>query len=446
MIQGPLLLIILFISFLFIIIMTTKFKVHPFFVLLLAAFGVGISAGLPVADVISNITTGFGRTLGSIGIIIICGTTIGVLLERSGAALSMANFFLKISGKKRVPLATSVFGYTVSIPIFCDSGFVLLSPLNKALAEGAKISMTVMAVVLSSALYATHCLVPPHPGPTAAVASVSEFIDASLQGSLMGRMVVLGLICAIPGVIAGFLWATRFAKKYYIEAKPEVSYDTLMQKYQKLPSAFLSFMPILIPVILIGLKSFSILPSGLAFLGTPVVALIIGVFFALLLVPKWNSEVFSAWLDDGIKAAGVILAITAAGGSFGTIIRATNIGSYLGEVLTQWNPGIFLPFLLAAAIKTAQGSSTVSIITTAPLIAGMLPTIGLATGWGPTFALLSMGAGSIMISHANDSYFWVVTKFSDLDVGTAYRVYTTATFLIGIVTMAFIYILSLFFI
>ena len=445
MIQGPALLVILFISFLFIIIMTTKFKVHPFFVLLLAAFGVGVSAGLPVTDVISNITTGFGKTLGSIGIIIICGTTIGVLMERSGAALSMANFFLKISGKKRVPFATSIFGYTVSIPIFCDSGFVLLSPLNKALAEGAKISMAVMAVVLASALYATHCLVPPHPGPTAAVAFVSEFIDATLRGNLMGRLVVLGLICAIPGVIAGYLWATRFAKRYFIEAKPEVSYETLMQQYQKLPSALFSFMPILIPVILIGLKSFAILPGALAFLGTPVVALIIGVFFALFLVPKWSSEVFSAWLDDGIKAAGVILAITAAGGSFGTIIRATNIGSYLGETLTQWNPGIFLPFLLAAAIKTAQGSSTVSIITTAPLIAGMLPSIGLATGWGPTFALLSMGAGSIMTSHANDSYFWVVTKFSDLDVGTAYRVYTTATLLIGIVTMAFIYILSLFF-
>ncbi len=119
---------------------------------------------MPALDVIKNIVDGFGKIMGSIGIIIICGTTIGVLLERSGAALSMANFFLKLVGKKRIPLSTSIFGYTVSIPIFCDSGFVLLSPLNKALAEGAKISMAVMAVVLSSALYATHCLVPPHPG------------------------------------------------------------------------------------------------------------------------------------------------------------------------------------------------------------------------------------------------------------------------------------------
>lgn len=445
MVQGPFLLLILVVSFFCIIIMTTKLKVHPFFVLLLAAFGTGVAAGMPALEVLQTVTDGFGKTLGAIGIIIICGTTIGVLLERSGAALSMANFFLKLVGKKRIPLSTSIFGYTVSIPIFCDSGFVLLSPLNKALAEGAKISMAVMAVVLSSALYATHCLVPPHPGPTAAVASVSEFIDASLRNNLMGRVVILGLICAIPGVIVGYWWATRFAKKYFIEAKPEISYEILMAKYKKLPNVFMSFVPILLPVFLIGLGSFSLLPKGLSFIGTPTAALTIGVFAALLLVPKWNAEVLNDWLNDGVKSAGVILAITAAGGSFGSILRATHIGDYLSQALSSWSLGLLLPFLMTAAIKTAQGSSTVSIITTAPLIASMLPSLGLDTGWGPTFALLAMGAGSIMVSHANDSYFWVVTKFSDLDVSTAYKVFTSATFLIGMVTMGFIYLLSLIF-
>ncbi len=261
----------------------------------------------------------------------------------------------------------------------------------------------------------------------------------------MGRVVILGLFCAIPGVIVGYLWATRFAKKYFIEAKPEISYDILMAKYRKLPNVLLSFVPILLPVFLIGLGSFSLLPQGLSFIGTPTAALMIGVFAALLLVPKWNAEVFNDWLNDGVKAAGVILAITAAGGSFGTILRATHIGDYLSQTLSTWNLGLLLPFIMTAAIKTAQGSSTVSIITTAPLIASMLPSLGLDTGWGPTFALLVMGAGSIMVSHANDSYFWVVTKFSDLDVSTAYKVFTSATLLIGIVTMGFIYLLSLIF-
>lgn len=445
MVQGSFLLLILVVAFLFIIIMTTKLKVHPFFVLLLAAFGTGVSAGMPALEVVEIITDGFGKMLGSIGIIIICGTTIGVLLERSGAGFQIANFTLRLVGENRVPTAVSIFGYTVSIPIFCDSGYVILSPLNKALAARAKMSMAVMAVVLSSALYATHCLVPPHPGPTAAVATVSEVIDSSLRISLFGRMIVIGLMCAIPGVIAGYFWGTRFAKRYFVPANPEVAYETLMANYERLPSIWLSFLPILLPVILIGLKSFSLLPEPVTFIGAPVSALLIGVFVALLLVPKWNAEVLNDWLGDGVKAAGVILAITAAGGSFGSILRATQIGDYLGQTLAEWNLGLFLPFLIAAAIKTAQGSSTVSIITTAPLIASLLPSLGLLTGWGPTFALLAMGSGSMVVSHANDSFFWVVTKFSNLDVSTAYKVFTTATLLIGMVSMSFIYLLSLIF-
>ncbi len=168
----PFLFLLLTGAFVFIVVMTARFKVHPFFVLLLAAFLTGVTAGLPAEKVISEINDSFGRTLGAIGIVILSGTTIGVLLDRSGAALRMAMFFLRIAGRKRIPLATSLFGYTVSIPIFCDSGFVLLSPLNRSLAKTAGISMSVMAVLLSTALYSTHCLVPPHPGPTAAVAAL----------------------------------------------------------------------------------------------------------------------------------------------------------------------------------------------------------------------------------------------------------------------------------
>lgn len=157
MIDETYLLVILAVAFLFIIIMTTKFKVHPFIVLLITAFGTGIASGIPADEVISTIGSGFGKTLGSIGIIIIFGTIIGVFLQRSGAALRIAQFTLGLVGKNRVPQSVSIFGYIVSIPIFCDSGFVILNPLNKTLAKQAKISMAVMAVVLASALYATHC-------------------------------------------------------------------------------------------------------------------------------------------------------------------------------------------------------------------------------------------------------------------------------------------------
>lgn len=443
MIDETYLLVILTAAFLFIIITTTKFKVHPFIVLLITAFGTGIASGMPADEVISIIGSGFGKTLGSIGIIIIFGTTIGVFLQRSGAALKIAQFTLGLVGENRVPLSVSIFGYVVSIPIFCDSGFVILSPLNKTLAKQAKISMAVMAVILASALYATHCLVPPHPGPTAAVSFLSESLGSSAQTGLLGQMVLLGLLVAIPGVISGYLWAVLFAKRYYVE--PNLNEDSKEVKLldKDLPSIWKSFLPILLPVLLIGLRSFSLLPSSISFIGLPVVALFFGVVSAFFLVPKWNKEIFNGWIGDGIKDAGVILAITAAGGAFGSILRETNISTYLGTTLSTWELGLFLPFLLAAAIKTAQGSSTVAIITTAPLVAEALPELGLATGYGPVLALLAMGAGSMVVSHANDSFFWVVTKFSNLSVNVAYKVFTTATLIIGLVIMAAIYLLSL---
>ncbi|MFB3903992.1 MAG: GntP family permease [Acidobacteriota bacterium] len=434
------LILLLLASFVFIIVMTARLKVHPFFVLLMAAFLTGVAAGLPAEKVVSEIADAFGRTLGSIGIVILCGTSIGVLLERSGAALSLARFFLKLAGQARIPLATSLFGYTVSIPIFCDSGFVLLSPLNKSLARTAGLSMSVMAVVLSSALYSTHCLVPPHPGPTAAVA-VMAGTTPGLQGVLMGRLVVLGLLCAVPGVAVGYFWATRFARRYCVAPPAD---DVQEQEIPaRLPGAAVSFIPILLPVTLIALRSFALLPGRLAFLGSPAVALFAGVAAALFLVPKWSSTVLNDWLDDGVRAAGAILAITAAGGSFGAILRTTGIGESLSGTLSSWNLGLFLPFLLAAALKTAQGSSTVAIITASPIVASLLPQLGLSGEWGPALALLALGAGSMVVSHANDSYFWVVTRFSGLDVSIAYRVYTTATLVMGLTVIGFIYLVSL---
>ncbi len=439
--QSPLFLILLLLtSFVFIIVMTARLKVHPFFVLLTAAFATGVAAGLPAEKVVTEIAEAFGRTLGSIGIVILCGTSIGVLLERSGAALCMARFFLKLAGQARIPLATSLFGYTVSIPIFCDSGFVLLSPLNKSLARSAGLSMSVMAVVLSSALYSTHCLVPPHPGPTAAVAVMAGTTQA-LQGVLMGRLVVLGLLCAIPGAVVGYFWATRFARRYYIPPPAEEVRE--QQLPARLPGVAASFIPILLPVTLIALRSFSLLPGRLMFLGAPAVALFAGVAAALFLVPKWTPAVLNDWLDDGVRAAGAILAITAAGGSFGAILRITGIGQSLSGTLSSWDLGLFLPFLLAAALKTAQGSSTVAIITASPIVASLLPQLGLTGEWGPVLALLALGAGSMVVSHANDSYFWVVTRFSGLDVPTAYRVYTSATLVMGVTVIGFIYLVSL---
>ncbi len=444
MTEGPILLIILLLSVLFIVIMTSKFRVHPFLVLLLAAIGVGVSTRLPMQEIVNALKGGFGDTLGGIGIVIIAGTIIGVILEKTGASLSMANLILRMVGKERSPLAISIAGYIVGIPIFCDSGFVVLSPLNNALARISKISMTVMAFALAGPLYVIHCLIPPHPGPTAA---------AGVLGGDLGLIIFWGIIAGIPAVFAGLYWALKFASRYYAEPPSGESFEEIAAKFKTLPSPGLSFAPIVIPIVLIGLGSFARLdtqPFGsaqlseiLIFLGDPGIALLLGVFISLVLVKEWNSDVLGEWTGQAIKSAGPIIAITGAGGAFGYMLRVTPIGDYLGTVLLGWEIGLMLPFILAAALKTAQGSSTVSVITTSSLMVPILPQLGLDSTMGVVFVILAMGAGSMVVSHANDSYFWVVSKFSNLDVGTAYKTYSTGTLILGIVTMIVIYLLSL---
>jgi gluconate:H+ symporter, GntP family len=444
MTEGSSLLIILVSSVLFIVLMTSRLRVHPFLVLLLAAIGVGLATGLPMPEIILALKGGFGNTLGGIGIVIISGTIIGVILEKTGASLSMASLILRLAGKERSPLAISIAGYIVGIPIFCDSGFVVLSPLNNALSRLSKISMTVMAFALAGPLYIIHCLIPPHPGPTAA---------AGVLGGDLGMIIFWGIIAGIPAVFAGLYWALKFASRYYVEPLAGESFQDIVSRFKTLPSPLLSFAPIVVPIILIGMGSFAGLdtrPFGsgdffkaVIFAGDPGIALLTGVFISLALVKKWSSEVLGEWTGEAIKSAGPILAITGAGGAFGFMLRVSPIGNYLGETLLVWEVGLLLPFILAAALKTAQGSSTVSVITTSSLMVPILPQIGLDTPMGIVFVILSMGAGSMVISHANDSYFWVVAKFSNLDVGTAYKTFSTGTFILGTVTMIVIYLLSM---
>jgi len=443
MVSGSLAVFILLIAVALIIFLTSKFKMNAFVVLLMVAFIYGLLVLMPLPDIVKNIRDGFGKTLGYIGIVIVAGTIIGTVLEKTGAALSMTNAILRFVGKKRSPLAMSIAGYVVSIPVFCDSGYVILSPLNKALAQETGKSMAIMAVALSTGLYATHCLVPPTPGPIAA---------AGILKADLGTVIGLGIVVSIPAMIAGYLWAIFFARKYEIKAVLEESYDSIMEKYGKLPSAFSSFMPLVIPILLILLKSIAQFPTKpfgeggfaefLIFIGDPVVALLMGVFFALLLVKRdLLKKAVHDWMATGVKNAALILAITGAGGAFGSILRASPIGEFLGESLSTLHIGIFLPFLIAAALKSAQGSSTVAIITTSSIMAPLMASLGI----NPVLTVLAIGAGSMTVSHANDSYFWVVSQFSDMEVPIAYRAYTSATLVQGVVSIITIAILSVFF-
>ncbi len=442
MVSGPIALIMLVVAVLLIIYGTAKLQMNAFVVLIGVAFLYGIGIRMPLADVIGRVTGGFGGTMGAIGIVIIAGTIIGTILEKTGAALSITQAILGLVGEKRAPLAMSFAGFVVSIPVFCDSGYVILSPLNKALSVQAKKSMTVMAVALGTGLHATHALVPPTPGPIAAAAE----LNADL-----GMVILFGLMAALVSMFAGYIFAIKVAGKYELTAELEESYDSLKAKYGKLPGTFHSLLPLLVPIVLILLNSVAAFPtrpfgSGgffefARFIGAPATALIIGVLISLTLVKKeLRPEARSTWMGDGVKHAALILAITGAGGAFGRVLQGSPMVAFISDSMGDLRLGLFLPFLIAVSLKIAQGSGTVSIITTAAIIAPLVPILGL----NPVLTVLAIGSGAVVVSHANDSYFWVVTQFAGMPAPMGYKLWTVATGVQGISSFIFVLILSLF--
>ncbi|UCG28442.1 MAG: GntP family permease [Bacteroidales bacterium] len=428
-------LLFLFLVLVFIVVSTAKYKIHPFLSLLIAAIIMGFAAGLDGNLVVTALAEGFGDTLGSIGIIIALGSVIGIFLEKSGGTRVMAEVILKAVGTNRSPLAMNLTGLIISIPVFCDSGFVILSPLNKALSKKSGISLVILAVSLSTGLYATHVFVPPTPGPLAAAAA----LEADL-----GIVILLGIIVSVPVGIVGHIWARIIGKRFHIPVD-EQSKTTDVKEDQ--PGFLESIVPIIIPIILIALKSAAIYPTYplgqgilfrvLNFIGSPVAALFAGVILAyVFLNPKKNNH--HNWISGGLKEAGIIILITGAGGAFGNIIRVSDIGDLIGSNFSGIQAGIFLPFLVAAVLKSAQGSSTVSIITTAAIVAPLMEPLGMGSSMGRALGVLSIGAGAMTVSHLNDSYFWVVSQFSGMNVQTALKSHTIATLIQGITAIMII--------
>jgi len=437
----------------FIVIATSKFKLHPFLTLILAAFIAAFAYGLPSGDIAKTITTGFGNILGYIGLVIVLGTIIGIILEKSGAAITMADVVIKVLGKRFPTLTMSIIGYLVSIPVFCDSGFVILNSLKQSMANRMKVSSVSMSVALATGLYATHTFVPPTPGPIAAAGNLG------LESNL-GLVIGVGLFVAAVASLAGMLWANRFAGvepdgEGAEELKAQAAdFETLKQSYGTLPSPLKAFAPIFVPILLICLGSIANFPSAplgkeglfslLVFLGQPVNALLIGLFLSLLLLKSDNKFAeFSERISQGLVAAAPIILITGAGGAFGAVLKATPIGDFLGSSLSALGVGIFMPFIVAAALKSAQGSSTVALVATSALVAPMLGDIGLGSEMGRVLTVMAIGAGAMTVSHANDSFFWVVTQFSRMSVKQAYKAQTMATLIQGITAMLTVYVLSL---
>lgn len=425
------------------VIAISKFNIHPFIVMTVIAILVGLIAGIDPATVVDTVKSGFGSILTSIGIVILCGTIIGTILEKTGAALTMANTILNIVGKKNSVVAIGAMGYVTGIPVFCDSGFVVLSPISRALAAQSNTSLAVMATALSGGLYATHCLVPPTPGPIAM---------AGTLGADLGLTILVGLIVSIPAVAVAVIYAKKVSSKIDIPANSEYTLDELKAKYGKLPGALHSFSPILLPILLIALASVAAFPgapfgegglcAAIKFIGNPVVALLLGVFLAMTLIPASEKKNTLAWVTQGVTDSAAILAITGAGGSFGAILKLLPIAEATTGLLAT-GMGVLIPFVIAMILKLAMGASTVAMITTATMMAPLMENMGFTSPIGRVLVVLAIGAGSMVASHANDSYFWVVSQFSDMKTEDAYKCQTGMTAVMGCTIIILLFIISL---
>ncbi len=433
--SGTQMLVGLAVGIVILVILVLKTKIHPFLAMILSSLIIGIVGGFPVIDtafddgavvlnLVTSIKNGFGNTMASVGIIIGFGVMMGQIFEASGAAKTMAHTFLKIFGKGREEVALAFTGFLVSIPVFCDSGFVILSPIAKSLSRATKKSVIGLGVALAAGLVITHSLVPPTPGPLGV---------CGIFGIDVGTFLLFALILALPMAIVCIIYSKYLAKKYYripdengdiVEAQyqePDYSAD-LAADEEDLPGVGVSFAPLLVPIFLILLATISsaLGVGGTAgmicgFIGQPIVALAIGLVLCIYtLATNMTREQAIREMEKGMASAGIILLLTGGGGALGKVIADSGLGAFMANGLaTTGIPLVVLPLFISTAMRFIQGSGTVAMTTAASISAPII----LASGANPVVAAIACCVGSLFFGYFNDSYFWVVNR--TLGVGEA---------------------------
>lgn len=438
------------ISIAILVLLTVKVKLHPFFALTISALSFGLLIGQNINDIIDAYASGLGSTISGIGIVIAIGTVMGALLEKSGAAETMAHAILKITGKKHAALGLAITGYFVSIPVFCDSAFVLLSPLAKRMSRDTGVSMTTMAVALAMGLHATHMLVPPTPGPLSV---------AGILGADLGMVILLGMLISIPAVLVALVAGKYFGKKYpYMPEELAVEPEEDENKLR--PGVLAAFAPILLPIVLMLLRTIASLdsaPFGTGFvydlfyaLGNTVVALLIGLVLAFITYMKINPKDHSVWTFDGafgdaMKTAGQIVLIVGAGGAFATVLKLSDLQTIVTNAFSGVSLGILVPFIIGAIFRTAIGSGTVGMITAASMLLPLVDVLGFNSPIGLVIAMLACASGGFMVFHGNDDFFWVVTSTSGMKPEVAYKTFPIISVLQALTSLACVFVLQLIF-
>jgi GntP family gluconate:H+ symporter len=427
-----------------IVFVIMKWGIHPFLALFVGSIGYGLLVGMKPDLILQSISEGFGGVLGRIGILILLGVIIGTFLEKTGGALVIAHKVLALIGEKSVMLAMMVTGYILSIPVFGDSAFIMMNPISKSLSLKGKVPYAATTIALALGISATHSLVPPTPGPIAA---------AGIIGADLGMVIFWGLVASAFALIPCFFFAKYYVTK--IELLPPSELVEEAEVSTEKPSLTRSFLPILIPLVLIILASVANYPTkpfgegvvveALLFMGSPVIALLIGCFLAFLLPARFEAKLLSTtgWVGESLYAAAPVILITGAGGVFGKMLQNSGIDLLISQNLSEMSWGLLLPFLMAAALKTAQGSSTVALITTASIIGPLLATLGLDSEQMRVLVVLAIGSGAIAISHANDSFFWVLTQLSGMNIKQGNQTQSLGTLILGSSAFLAVYLISL---
>ncbi len=428
--------------------LTVRVKLHPFFALTAAALFFGIITGQSIPDIMTAFSEGLGDTISGIGVVIAIGTVMGTLLEKSGAAETMAKSILKITGEKHAALGLAVTGYFVSIPVFCDSAFVILSPLAKRLSRDTEVSMTTMALALAMGLHATHMLVPPTPGPLAVT---------GILGADLGLVILLGMVISIPVTLVGYYLCCYYGKRFYY--LPE-SIEDVTDDSKKLPGALQSFTPIILPILLMFLNTIAQLESApfgqgsivrfLAAVGQPASALLIGLIFAFITYRSVHPEDKLIWTFDGgfgesLRTAGQIVLIVGAGGAFASVLKTSNIEALVKDYFSGMAIGILVPFIIGAIFRTAIGSGTVGMITAASMLLPLIDVFGFNTHIGLVIAMLACAAGGFMVFHGNDDFFWVITATSEMKPEIAYRTLPLISVAQAVTALILVFILQMIF-
>tara|TARA_B100000242_G_scaffold95319_1_gene65158 strand:+ start:1187 stop:2494 length:1308 start_codon:yes stop_codon:yes gene_type:complete len=431
--------IISVISFIALFYFSYRFKIKPFLTLLIASFLFGIFLKIDILETLYLISKGFYSIVLIIGPIIIIGTVLGKFLNETGTSKKMVNTFISYFGIDNIPLSLNLIGLIISIPVFCDAAFILMSSIVKDLSKITKKNIILLSVCLATGLYSAHVFIPPTPGPIAA----SAIINADI-----GLLFLIGIVVGIIVSISGYVWMKfLFKKEFKINPGEIKSHDFTSDR------SIVSFLPVIVPILLISTSTIIKYPkldiNKLPFLkifeiiGKPEIALLIGFIMTLIFLKKDEIQSTPQWIIKSLKNSFGILLITGAGGALGYIIRESGIIDNLNLNIATGLASIFSVFILATIIKTIQGSSTVAIVTTCAITAPILQSIGMTSELEKVILIISIGSGAMTISHVNDSYFWVVTKYSNIEMNDVLKYFSSATLiqgLTGLVLSIFIFI------